>query len=162
MKKDYSKIFAHYYGLQYDGSNLADMIKVHQLMEDAGIMLTASTKDKLKTYSDKRSFKVNYFISKVGRTLKWCPTQSLEKFAKMTLMPAEWWIEQLSATLKTAPAVALPTNWLEVQLQEHLSEKIQTGCRSLGAYGVTYAAEEEDLIVNITEVSVDETEELPF
>lgn len=123
MKKDYSKIFGHYYGLKYDG-NVADMIKIHQLMEDAGMQVSGSTKDKLAAYSDKRPFRVNYFISKVGKTLKWCPTNSPEKFAKMTLMTPEWWIEQLSDELEVKPSVALPSNWLDVQLTEHVKNML--------------------------------------
>jgi hypothetical protein len=125
MKKDYSKIFGHYYGLKYDG-NVADMIKIHQLMEDAGMQVSGSTKDKLAAYSDKRPFRVNYFISKLGRTLKWCPTQSAEKLAKMTLMTPEWWIEQLSDKLEVKPSVALPSNWLDVQLTEHVTKMLLT------------------------------------
>jgi len=82
MKKDYSKVFGHYYGLQYDG-NVGDMIVIHQLMEDAGMQVSSSTKEKLAAYSDKRPFRVNYFISKVGKTLKWCPTNSPERFLRV-------------------------------------------------------------------------------
>lgn len=125
MKKDYSKIFSHYYGLKYDG-NVNEMIKIHQLMEDAGMQVSSSTKGKLAAYSDKRPFRVNYFISKVGKTLKWCPTSSPEKFSNMHLMPAEWWIEQLSdvVTIESTPSVILPTNWLDVQLTEHIKNKM--------------------------------------
>jgi hypothetical protein len=114
MKKDYSKLFDHYYGLQYD-HNVAAMIKVHQLMEDAGIVPDGSTSDKLGRYSDKRPFKVHFFISKVGKKLKWCPTNSQEKLDKMILQPAEWWIDQLE---DKKPIVAhFPDNWLDEQAQ---------------------------------------------
>jgi hypothetical protein len=125
MKKDYSKIFGHYYGLQYDG-HVEEMIKIHQLMEDAGMQVSGSTKDKLAAYSDKRPFRVNYFISKVGKTLKWCPTNSPEKFAKMILMTPEWWFEQLTDVVEVQPAtsVELPSNWLDVQLTEHVKNML--------------------------------------
>lgn len=121
MKKDYSKIFSHYYGLQYDG-NVIEMIKIHELMELAGIAVSGSTKSKLEAYSDKRPFKVNYFISKVGKTLKWCPTSSVTKFNNMTLMPVEWWFEQLTDTVPVEPTtpLKLPEDWLSLQLTEHV------------------------------------------
>ncbi len=112
MKKDYSSLFDHYDGLQYD-NNVHAMIKVHELMEKAGIHVSALTKDKLAAYSDNRPFKVNYFISKVGKKLKWCPTNSADKLAKMNLKPAEWFIQKLSDS--TEPIVKLPENWLEKQ-----------------------------------------------
>lgn len=123
MKKDYSKVFGHYYGLQYD-SNVSAMIAVHTLMEEKGIAVSGSTNSKLKAYSDKRPFKVNYFISKVGKTLKWCPTSSPEKLSKMTLMPAEWWVEQLSDEVQPATSVELPKDWLSVQLTEHVKNML--------------------------------------
>jgi hypothetical protein len=117
--KDYSKIFDHYYGLQYD-NNVSDVIKIHQLMEKAGIDVTASTKDKLDAYSDKRPFKVHYFISKVGKKLKWCPTNSEDKLHKMSLKPVAWWIAQLSDHAD-APVVKLPDNWLDEQAKHIIS-----------------------------------------
>lgn len=160
MKKDYSKVFGHYYGLQYD-SNVADMIKIHQLMEDAGMQISSSTKDKLAAYSDKRPFKVNYFISKVGKTLKWCPTNSPEKFAKMILMPASWWIEQLTDEVEVQPAasVELPKDWLTVQLTEHVRTMM------LNDLPVTTGAKmvhSEDILVEEYEVVEEEDDTLPF
>ena len=115
MKKDYSKVFNHYDGLQYD-NNVHAIIKVHELMEQAGVHVSALTKDKLSAYSDKRPFKVNYFISKVGKTLKWCPTNSPDKYAKMNLKPAEWWIEQLEDVVALNKITAnIPDNWLDEQ-----------------------------------------------
>ncbi len=115
MKKDYSKVFNHYDGLQYD-NNVHAIIKVHELMEQAGVHVSALTKDKLSAYSDKRPFKVNYFISKVGKTLKWCPTSSPDKFAKMNLKPAEWWIEQLEDVVALNKITDnIPDNWLDEQ-----------------------------------------------
>jgi len=126
--KDYSKIFDHYYGLQYDG-NVNDMIKIHELMEQAGIQVSAFTKDKIKAYSDKRPFKVNYFISKVGKTLKWCPTNSPDKLTKMTLKPAEWWIEQLEDA-KPVVEVKLPDNWLDEQ-SKHITDIIMASASKI-------------------------------
>jgi len=126
MKKDYSKVFSHYYGLKYD-DNVNDMIKIHYLMENAGIQVSSSTKSKLDAYSDKRPFKVHYFISKLGKTLKWCPTNSPEKFDKMTLMAAEWWIEQLTDGKPvdfSTKFVQLPENWLEIQALDYIRTKI--------------------------------------
>lgn len=120
--KDYSKIFDHYYGLKYDG-NVNDMIKIHELMEKAGIQVSGLTKDKLNAYSDKRPFKVNYFISKVGKTLKWCPTASGDKLLKMSLKPAAWWLAQFGDHADI-PAVKLPDNWLDEQARHILSVKL--------------------------------------
>jgi len=128
MKKDYSKVFNHYYGLQYD-NNVHAIIRVHELMEQAGIQVSAFTKDKIEAYSDKRPFKVNYFISKVGKTLKWCPTNSPEKLAKMTLKPAEWWIEQLEDA-KPVIEVKLPDNWLDEQ-SKHITDIIMASASKI-------------------------------
>ena len=160
MKKDYSKIFGHYYGLQYDG-NVADMIKIHQLMEDAEIVPAGSTKNKLEAYSDKRPFKVNYFISKVGKTLKWCPTNSPEKFGKMVLNPAEWWIEQLSDDVKAEPveSVALPKDWLTVQLTEHVRSMM---LNDIGITAGPVTVLPEDDLVEEYEVVEEDDDSLPF
>jgi hypothetical protein len=118
MKKEYAKIFDHYYGLQYD-NNVSAMIRVHELMEQAEITPYGSTKNKLDAYSDRRPFKVHYFISRVGKNLKWCPTNSKEKLDKMTLKPAEWWIEQLTDTVTPVarPVINIPADWLEQQAE---------------------------------------------
>ena len=158
MKKDYSKVFSHYYGLQYDG-NVSEMIKIHQLMEDAGMQVSSSTKDKLAAYSDKRPFRVNYFISKVGKTLKWCPTSSPEKFAKMFLMPATWWIEQLSDEVQPATSVELPKDWLSVQLTEHVKSMMLNDL-SVTAGPVTVLP--EDIVVEEYEVVEEDDDALPF
>jgi hypothetical protein len=128
MKNKYSHLFKHYYGLKFD-NNIDDIIKVHQLMEDAGIVLKGLTKVKIDAYSDRRSFKVNYFISKVGHTLKWCPTASPGKLSKMTLFPAEWWIKHLtgsSETEKSTVTTKIPENWLDVQLKQHINTLTST------------------------------------
>lgn len=160
MKKDYSKIFGHYYGLQYDG-NVSQMIRIHRLMEDAGMQVSGSTRDKLAAYSDKRPFRVNYFISKVGKTLKWCPTNSPDKFSKMTLMPAAWWIEQLSDVVEVEPAasVELPKDWLTVQLTEHVKNMMLNDL-SVTAGPVTVLA--EDILVEEYEVVEEDDDTLPF
>jgi hypothetical protein len=158
MKKDYSKIFGHYYGLKYDG-NVADMIKIHQLMEDAGMQVSGSTKDKLAAYSDKRPFRVNYFISKLGRTLKWCPTQSAEKLAKMILMTPEWWIEQLSDELEVKPSVALPSNWLDVQLTEHVKSILLNDDLPV-THGPVAVSLDDDLVTECE--IIEEDDSLPF
>jgi hypothetical protein len=160
MKKDYSKVFSHYYGLQYDG-NVSDMIKIHQLMEDAGMQVSSSTKDKLAAYSDKRPFRVNYFISKVGKTLKWCPTSSPDKFSKMTLMPAAWWIEQLSdeVELEVTGSVELPKDWLTVQLTEHVKNMM---LNDLSVTTGPVIASLEDVLVEEYEVVEEDDDTLPF
>jgi len=160
MKKDYSKVFSHYYGLQYDG-NVDDMIKIHQLMEDAGMQVSSSTKDKLAAYSDKRPFRVNYFISKVGKTLKWCTTSSPEKFAKMLLMPSEWWIEQLSDEVEVQPtaSVELPKDWLTVQLTEHVRNMM---LNDIGISTGPKIVHPEDILVEEYEVIEEEDDALPF
>lgn len=116
MKKEFANIFDHYYGLQYD-HNVSAIIAVHKLMEEVEIVPEGSTQNKLEAYSDKRPFKVHYFISKVGKKLKWCPTNSSEKLDKMILKPAEWWIEQLTdiAPSVSKPVINIPDNWLEEQ-----------------------------------------------
>lgn len=160
MKKDYSKVFGHYYGLQYDG-NVDDMIKIHQLMEDAEIVPAGSTENKLGAYYGKRPFKVNYFISKVGKTLKWCPTNSAEKFGKMTLMSAEWWIEQLSDDVKAEPveSVELPKDWLTVQLTEHIKSMMEDNFHVTTGPKIVHA---EDDLVEEYEVVEEEDDALPF
>ena len=166
MKKDYSKIFGHYYGLQYD-DNIVEMIKIHQLMENAGIQISGSTKNKLAAYSDKRPFRVNYFISKVGKTLKWCPTSSPEKFAKMILMPAEWWVEQLTdvVEVQATGSVELPKDWLTVQLTEHVKNMmlndigISTGTKVTTGPKTVHP---EDDLVEEYEVIEEEDDSLPF
>jgi hypothetical protein len=160
MKKDYSKVFSHYYGLQYD-SNVSAMIAVHTLMEEKGIAVSGSTDSKLKAYSDKRPFRVNYFISKVGKTLKWCPTNSHEKLAKMTLMPAEWWIEQLTDEVEVQPtaSVELPKDWLTVQLTEHVKNMMLNDL-SVTAGPVTVLP--EDILVEEYEVVEEDDDTLPF
>lgn len=162
MKKDYSKIFGHYYGLQYD-SNVAEMIKIHQLMEDAGMQVNSSTKDKLAAYSDKRPFKVNYFISKVGKTLKWCPTNSAEKLSKMTLMPACWWIEQLSDEVEVQPTISveLPKDWLTVQLTEHVKSMLLNDSLATTGAKMVYP-ETKDALVEEYEIVEEEDDTLPF
>lgn len=128
MKNKYSHLFKHYYGLKFD-NNIKDVIKVHQLMEDAGLVPKGLTKAKIDAYSDRRPFKVNYFISKVGHTLKWCPTASPGKLSKMTLFPAEWWIKHLtesSETKKTPISTKIPENWLDVQLKQHIDNLTST------------------------------------
>jgi hypothetical protein len=159
MKKDYSKVFSHYYGLQYDG-NVSQMIRIHRLMEDAGMQVSSSTKDKLAAYSDKRPFRVNYFISKVGRTLKWCPTNSPDKFSKMTLMPAAWWIEQLSDEVQPATSVELPKDWLSVQLTEHVKNMLLNDDLPIIPGPVT--ASLEDVLVEEYEVVEEDDDTLPF
>lgn len=163
MKKDYSKIFGHYYGLQYD-SNVADMIKIHQLMEDAGMQISSSTKDKLAAYSDKRPFRVNYFISKVGKTLKWCPTNSPEKFAKMILMPASWWIDQLSDVVEVQPAasVELPKDWLTVQLTEHVRTMMLNDLPVTTGAKMVHPDLEDVLVEEYEVVEEEEDDALPF
>lgn len=162
MKKDYSKIFGHYYGLQYDG-NVSDMIKIHQLMEDAGMQISSSTKDKLAAYSDKRPFRVNYFISKVGKTLKWCPTNSAEKLSKMTLMPACWWLEQLTDKVEVQPtaSVELPKDWLTVQLTEHVKSMLLNDSPATTGPKIVYP-DPEDILVEEYEVVEEEDDTLPF
>ena len=159
MKKDYSKVFSHYYGLQYDG-NVSQMIRIHRLMEDAGMQVSSSTKDKLAAYSDKRPFRVNYFISKVGKTLKWCPTNSPDKFSKMTLMPAAWWIEQLSDEVQPATSVELPKVWLSVQLTEHVKNMLLNDDLPIIPGPVT--ASLEDVLVEEYEVVEEDDDTLPF
>jgi len=159
MKKDYSKVFSHYYGLQYDG-NVSQMIRIHRLMEDAGMQVSSSTKDKLAAYSDKRPFRVNYFISKVGKTLKWCPTNSPDKFSKMTLMPAAWWIEQLSDEVQPATSVELPKDWLSVQLTEHVKNMLLNDDLPIIPGPVT--ASLEDVLVEEYEVVEEDDDTLPF
>lgn len=168
MKKDYSKVFGHYYGLQYDG-NVSEMIKIHQLMEDAGMQVSCSTKDKLKAYSDKRPFKVHYFISKVGKILKWCPTSSVEKFDRLTLMPAawwieqlsDWWIEQLSDEVPNEPttSVELPKDWLSVQLKEHVKNMM---LNDLSVTAGPVIISPEDYLVEEYEVVEEKDDALPF
>jgi len=162
MKKDYSKIFGHYYGLQYDG-NVSEMIKIHQLMEDAGMQVSNSTKDKLAAYSDKRPFRVNYFISKVGKTLKWCPTNSPEKFAKMILMTPEWWFEQLTDVVEVEPAasVELPKDWLSVQLTEHVKNMLLNDDLPV-IPGPVAVSSEYDLVEECEVVEDDDDDALPF
>ena len=162
MKKDYSKVFSHYYGLQYDG-NVSQMIRIHRLMEDAGMQVSSSTKDKLAAYSDKRPFRVNYFISKVGKTLKWCPTNSLEKLSKMTLMPAEWWVEQLSDEVEVQPAasVELPKDWLTVQLTEHVKNMLLNDSTVTSGPKIVHP-DPEDVLVEEYEVIEEEDDALPF
>ena len=162
--KDYSKIFDHYYGLQYDG-NVNDMIKIHELMEEAGIQVSSSTKDKLNAYSDKRPFKVNYFISRVGKTLKWCPTNSPDKFAKMSLKPAAWWIAQFTG-VKPVVEVKLPDNWLDEQTR-HITDVIiraatnildqsKVDVTNISETSTVYVDEELNLVVK------EEEDYLPF
>ena len=162
MKKDYSKIFGHYYGLQYDG-HVEEMIKIHQLMEDAGMQVSSPTKDKLAAYSDKRPFRVNYFISKVGKTLKWCPTSSPEKFAKMILMTPEWWFEQLTDIVEVQPAasVELPKDWLSVQLTEHVKNMMLNDLSVTTGPVILYPDPEDDLVEEY-EVIEEEDDSLPF
>lgn len=117
MKKDYSSLFNHYDGLLYDGSNYAEMYQVHQLMEDAGIVEEGLTRAKFDMYSDKRPFKVHFFISKQGKKIKWCPTASEEKKSKMNLKPASWWITQLGDSVKVVSEISVPKNWLEQQAE---------------------------------------------
>jgi hypothetical protein len=166
MKKDYSKVFGHYYGLQYDG-NVGDMIVIHQLMEDAGMQVSSSTKDKLAAYSDKRPFRVNYFISKVGKTLKWCPTSSPEKFAKMILMTPEWWFEQLTdvVEVESAASVELPKDWLSVQLTEHVKNMMLNDLSVTTGQQLTTGpaiASLEDVLVEEYEVVEEDDDTLPF
>lgn len=160
MKKDYSKIFSHYYGLQYD-ANVAEMIKIHQLMEDAGMQVSCSTKDKLAAYSDKRPFKVNYFISKVGKTLKWCPTSSPEKFAKMILMPFEWWFKQLTDVIEVQPtaSVELPKDWLDIQLTAHVTNMMLNDLTAISGPKIVHP---EDILVEEYEIVEEEDDTLPF
>ena len=167
MKKDYSSLFDHYYGLQYD-NNVNAVIKVHQLMEDAGIPVSETTNNKLNAYSDKRPFKVHYFISKVGKKLKWCPTASEDKLAKMTLKPAEWWIEQLSDVPAT-PTVKLPDNWLEEQAKHIFQIQIDAQAAKLKqAKGTEPTAAVHDSFIGVPEESVtcdsseENIDELPF
>ena len=129
--KDYSKIFDHYYGLQYD-NNVNAVVKVHELMEKAGIEVSSTTKEKLASYSDKRPFKVHYFISKQGKKLKWCPTASEDKLHRMSLKPAEWWIEQLDDTITLTPVINIPNNWLDEQAKHVLDDRITAVVNSLG------------------------------
>jgi hypothetical protein len=162
--KDYSKIFDHYYGLQYDG-NVNDMIKIHELMEEAGIQVSASTKDKLSAYSDKRPFKVNYFISRLGKTLKWCPTNSPDKFAKMSLKPAEWWIAQFNV-MKPVVEVKLPDNWLDEQTRHItniiieaatiVSDQSKVDVTNISESSTVYVDEELNLVAK------EEEDYLPF
>lgn len=168
MKKDYSKIFGHYYGLEYNG-NSDDVIKVHQLMEDAGISVSGSTKSKLAMYSDKRPFKVHYFISRIGSRLKWCPTSSKDKLCKMTLKPASWWIEQLTDVAVTTSTVELPKNWLDVQLTEHVKSMIDstTAIGGNSSYvlwsPVEPETQEEECTTTVKAVDeYDDDDELPF
>jgi len=152
--KDYSKIFDHYYGLQYD-NNVNAVVKIHELMEKAGIEVSSTTKEKLDAYSDKRPFKVHYFISKQGKKLKWCPTASEDKLFKMSLKPAEWWIAQLDGAVTSAPAVNIPNNWLDEQARHIISVQINARSSS-GLFNTTgvltqsstvYVNDELDLVV---------------
>ena len=165
MKKDYSSLFYHYYGLQYD-NNVAAMIKVHELMEKAEIVPVGSTSNKLDRYSDKRPFKVHYFISKVGKTLKWCPTSSQEKLDKMTLKPAEWWIEQLSDEV----VLSIPANWLDEQSKSvkdvMLRSQIRVINKAINSKENTledlYEALHGESVTSVTTSSTDDDYDLPF
>ena len=154
--KEYSKIFDHYYGLQYD-NNVNAVFKVHELMEKAGIEVTSPTTIKLDAYSDKRPFRVHYFISKTGKKLKWLPTNSADKLAKMTLKPAEWWIEQLEGSTTTAPTVNIPNNWLDEQAKYILGDRILSAVNHLGSESET-VSKIVDIINPVEDVAVDESE----
>lgn len=122
MKKDF-KMFEHYIGLKYE-NNVEDMIKVHRLMEENGVSVGSyTTKEKLDAYSDKRLFKQHYFISKVGKTLKWCPTKSADKLSKMELKPASWFYDILQGGEKiSVNTSAVPKGWLDVQLGHYMAD----------------------------------------
>jgi hypothetical protein len=168
--KDYSKIFDHYYGLQYD-NNVNAVIKVHELMEKAGIEVSSTTKEKLDSYSDKRPFKVHYFISKQGKKLKWCPTASEDKLLKMSLKPAEWWIAQLDDHVVSTPVVNIPNNWLDEQAIHILNVQISATASSALFHSTGILTESSTVYVNdelelkIAEDSLPEEEDydyLPF
>jgi len=160
MSKSHS--FKHYQGLIYN-NNVDEMIKIHELMEKAGYQVSASTKDKFSAYSDKRPFKVNYFISKVGKTIKWCPTNSAEKLAKIESKPYEWWLEQLSDDIKIVPSVNIPTNWLEEQAMFYHKYKIKQMTSMVKQEDTSAMPIIEDIITESVEALVEyDDHELPF
>jgi hypothetical protein len=112
--KDFTKIFSNYIGLEYN-DNLADIIKVHRLMENNGIKVSDTTEVKLAKYSDNRLFKLDYFISRNGTKISWCPTKSPVKKTKITFRPVEWWLDNLKPL--SEPRTEMPRNWLDHQAQ---------------------------------------------
>lgn len=164
MKKDYSSLFNHYDGLSIVHNTIDDMIKVHRLMEKAGIGVTSSTDEKLIAYSDRRPFKVHYFISKQGKNLKWCPTASEEKHSKMNLKPASWWIDKLSDATVVSSNIVIPNDWLLKQVDNVRTMTFSKNVNSI----VKEPAITDDLVtegfIDSEEPFVEdvETEELPF
>jgi len=111
--KDFSKIFKNYIGLEYTNDNLDDIIKIHRLMENNGIKVSDSTKSKLDRYSDNRMFRLDYFISRNGKSITWCPTKSPVKKTKIEFKPASWWFSHLLSV--SEPITTMPRNWLDEQ-----------------------------------------------
>lgn len=132
MKKDFT-MFNHYIGLKYE-NNVEDMIKVHRLMEENGISVGSyTTKEKLDAYSDKRLFKQHYFISKLGKRLKWCPTKSADKLSKIELKPASWFYDILQGGEKISVNIsAVPKGWLDIQLGHYMGSLYSNTIKSVG------------------------------